>query len=86
MLEGKVVSGAVNANTYKVRNGKVIDRKIATKKVAIYALKEGGTKQGELTPEHQNKSVLTDEQISQLERIGRKVEEHFGCPQDIEWC
>src|SRR5438270_7060096 len=22
----------------------------------------------------------------QLERIGRKIEAHFGCPQDIEWC
>ncbi len=30
--------------------------------------------------------VLTDEQILQLERIGRRVEEHFGHPQDIEWC
>src|SRR5581483_6384083 len=25
-------------------------------------------------------------QILQLEHIGRKIEEHFGCPQDIEWC
>ncbi|HZB15055.1 MAG TPA: phosphoenolpyruvate synthase, partial [Chryseolinea sp.] len=30
--------------------------------------------------------VLTDEEILQLERIGRKIEEHFGQPQDIEWC
>ncbi len=30
--------------------------------------------------------VLTDEQILQLERIGRLIEGHFGHPQDIEWC
>lgn len=31
--------------------------------------------------------VLTDEQILELERIGRKIEAHFlGRPQDIEWC
>jgi phosphoenolpyruvate synthase/pyruvate phosphate dikinase len=30
--------------------------------------------------------VLTDEQILQLERVGRRIEEHFGHPQDIEWC
>ena len=30
--------------------------------------------------------ALTDEQILQLERIGRKIEAHFGYPQDIEWC
>lgn len=27
-----------------------------------------------------------DEQILRLERIGRRIENHFGRPQDIEWC
>ena len=27
-----------------------------------------------------------DEQILQLERLGRTIEAHFGRPQDIEWC
>jgi phosphoenolpyruvate synthase/pyruvate phosphate dikinase len=39
-----LVSGLVNADNYKVRNGKVIDRRIATKKLAIHALQDGGTK------------------------------------------
>ena len=81
-----LVSGLVNADSYKVCNGKVIDKKIFTKKLAIYALKEGGTKEQEIEPEQQNRQALTDEQILQLEHIGRKIEEHFGCPQDIEWC
>ena len=71
---------------YKVCNGKVIDKKISTKKLAIYALKDGGTKEQEIEPERQNRQALTDEQILQLERMGRKIEEHFGSPQDIEWC
>src|SRR6202165_2783209 len=81
-----LVSGLVNADTYRVRNGEVIDKKISTKKLAIYALKDGGTKEQEIEPEKQNRQVLTDEQILQLEGIGRKIEAHFGCPQDIEWC
>jgi phosphoenolpyruvate synthase/pyruvate phosphate dikinase len=81
-----MVSGLVNADIYKVCNGKVIDKKISTKKLAIYALKDGGTKEQEIEPERQNRQALTDEQILQLERMGRKIEEHFGCPQDIEWC
>jgi len=81
-----LVSGLVNADSYKVRNGKIIDKKISTKKLAIYALKDGGTKEQEIEPERQNRQALTDEQMLQLERIGRKIEEHFGCPQDIEWC
>jgi rifampicin phosphotransferase len=81
-----LVSGLVNADIYKVRNGKVIDKKISTKKLAIYALQDGGTKEEEIEPERQNRQALTDEQILQLEHIGRKIEEHFGHPQDIEWC
>ncbi len=81
-----LVSGLVNADSYKVRNGKVIKKKISTKKLAIYAVKDGGTKEQEIEPERQNRQALTDEQILRLERMGRKIEEHFGCPQDIEWC
>ncbi|MEH2181346.1 phosphoenolpyruvate synthase [Nostoc sp.] len=81
-----VVSGLVNADIYKVCNGKVIDKKISTKKLAIYALKDGGTKAQEIEPERQNRQALTDEQILQLERMGRKIEAHFSHPQDIEWC
>ena len=81
-----LVSGLVNADIYKVHSGKVVDKKISAKKLAVSALKDGGTKEQEIEPEQQNRQALTDEQILQLERIGRKVEEHFGCPQDIEWC
>jgi pyruvate,water dikinase len=59
---------------------------IPTKKLAIYALKDGGTKKQELEPELQNSQALRDEQIVQLEQIGRKIEQHFDIPQDIEWC
>lgn len=81
-----LVSGLVNADNYKVRDGKIIDKKISTKKMAIYALKDGGTKEQQIEPEMQNIQVLTDEHILQLESMGRKIQEHFGCPQDIEWC
>ena len=81
-----LVSGLVNADIYKVRNGKIIDKRVSSKKLAIHALQDGGTKEQEIEPERQNRQALTDEQILQLERMGRKIEEHFGCPQDIEWC
>ncbi|MDF2588676.1 MAG: phosphoenolpyruvate synthase [Anaerocolumna sp.] len=81
-----LVSGLVNADNYKVRNGKILDKKIFTKKLAIYPSKKGGTKEQEIDAKQQNSQVLTDEQIIQLEQIGRKVEAHFGNPQDIEWC
>ncbi|OPX83144.1 MAG: Phosphoenolpyruvate synthase [Pelotomaculum sp. PtaB.Bin013] len=81
-----LVSGLVNADIYKVREGRIIDKKISTKKLAIYALEKGGTEKREIEPQQQNRQTLTDEQILQLERMGRKIEAYFGCPQDIEWC
>ncbi|QEC80583.1 phosphoenolpyruvate synthase [Mucilaginibacter ginsenosidivorax] len=81
-----MVAGLVNADNYKLCNGEIIDKKIAAKKLAIYTLKHGGTQEQEIEPGWQNRQALTDEQILQLEIIGRKIEKHFGYPQDIEWC
>ena len=81
-----MVSGLVNADNYKVCNGRITDKKISYKKLAIYALEDGGTKEEQIELELQNKQALTDGQILQLEQIGRKIEGHFGRPQDIEWC
>ncbi len=81
-----LVSGLVNPDIYKVCNGEIINKKISTKKLAIYASKNGGTEEREIELGKQNQQALTDDQILQLERMGRKIEEHFGSPQDIEWC
>ncbi|HXD29520.1 MAG TPA: phosphoenolpyruvate synthase [Pyrinomonadaceae bacterium] len=81
-----LVSGLVNADNYKVCDRTIIDKRISTKRLAIYASKDGGTKEQEIEPQWQNRQALTDEQILELEHIGRTVEGHFGSPQDIEWC
>ncbi|MEN6326921.1 MAG: phosphoenolpyruvate synthase [Syntrophomonas sp.] len=81
-----LVSGLVNPDIYQVREGIIVNKKISTKKRAIYALEKGGTQQLEIEPQRQNKQTLTDEQILQLECLGRKIEACFGSPQDIEWC
>ncbi|MCB0051438.1 MAG: hypothetical protein KDE24_18050, partial [Caldilinea sp.] len=81
-----LVSGRVNPDTYKVRDGTIVDKRIATKTVALYAVAEGGTLVRELAPAQQTAQVLADAQILALARLGRTIETHFGCPQDIEWC
>ncbi|RJS52869.1 phosphoenolpyruvate synthase [Bacillus subtilis] len=81
-----LVSGLVSADCYKVQDGQIIDKRIATKKLAIYGRKEGGTETQQIDSDQQKAQTLTDEQILQLARIGREIEAHFGQPQDIEWC
>src|SRR5207245_3172614 len=36
--------------------------------------------------ERQQQPALTDAQVVRLVKRGRQIEEHFGHPQDIEWC
>ncbi len=81
-----LVSGLVSADCYQVKDGAIVSKRIETKKMAIYGRKEGGTETKQLNPDQQKTQTLTDQQILQLEHIGRQIEEHFGCPQDIEWC
>jgi phosphoenolpyruvate synthase/pyruvate phosphate dikinase len=81
-----LVSGLVDADIYKAQDGRILEKKISAKKLAIYALKEGGTYEQQLASGQQNTQTLSDEQILQLEKTGRSIEAHFGRPQDIEWC
>ncbi|WZY34327.1 phosphoenolpyruvate synthase [Bacillus sp. FSL W8-1122] len=81
-----LVSGLVSADCYKVREDQIVDKRIATKKLAIYGREEGGTETQQIDPDQQKTQTLTDQQILQLARIGRQIEAHFGQPQDIEWC
>jgi len=81
-----LVSGRVNADVYRVRDGEVIAKAIATKQLAIRASRTGGTHEEPIDPERQEQPVLTDAQVVRLAQLGRRIEAHFGCPQDIEWC
>ncbi|MGI8358662.1 phosphoenolpyruvate synthase [Bacillus cereus] len=81
-----LVSGLVSADNYKVKEDKIVEKVIATKKLAIYGRKEGGTERKKIAPNQQKLQTLSEQQILQLASIGRQIEAYFGCPQDIEWC
>jgi phosphoenolpyruvate synthase/pyruvate phosphate dikinase len=81
-----LVSGLVNPDVYKVRGDEVIAKAVATKRLAIHALPAGGTQEQAIEPEQQEQPALTDAQVVRLVELGRRIEAHFGSPQDIEWC
>jgi phosphoenolpyruvate synthase/pyruvate phosphate dikinase len=76
----------VNGDVYKVRDGEVVAKAVATKQLAIHASPAGGTQQQAIEPERQDQPALTDAQVVRLAQLGRRIEAHFGRPQDIEWC
>ncbi|MFD3873206.1 rifamycin-inactivating phosphotransferase [Streptomyces sp. NPDC058623] len=81
-----LVSGLVNPDVFRVRDGKVVDRAIAVKRRAVSALPAGGTGDVPIDPRRQEEPSLTDAQVVRLVELGRRIEAHFGRPQDIEWC
>src|SRR5438094_315512 len=81
-----LASGLVNADAYKVRDGEVVAKAVATKQFAIHASPASGTQEEAIDPERREQPALTDAQVVRLAQLGRRIEAHFGQPQDIEWC
>ncbi|WP_344630050.1 rifamycin-inactivating phosphotransferase [Streptomyces glaucosporus] len=81
-----LVSGLVNPDVFTVRDGEIVDKKIAVKQRAVHALPAGGTRDVAVDARRQEQPALTDAQVVRLVRLGRRIEAHFGRPQDIEWC
>ena len=81
-----LVAGLVNADVYTVRDGEVASKAIAAKRLAVHASPAGGTQELAIEPANQRLPALTDAQVRRLARLGRRIEAHFGHPQDIEWC
>nr|WP_239123022.1 rifamycin-inactivating phosphotransferase [Sphaerisporangium siamense] len=81
-----LVSGLVAGDVYTVRDDQVVTAAIATKQRSVQAAPEGGTQDAPIEPGRQTQPTLTDAQVLRLVRLGRRIEAHFGRPQDIEWC
>ncbi|MFG2631953.1 rifamycin-inactivating phosphotransferase [Streptomyces sp. NPDC048473] len=81
-----LVSGVVNPDVFKVRHGEVVAKTIAAKQRAVHALPAGGTQEVAIDAQRQEQPALTDAQVVRLVQLGRRIEAHFGRPQDIEWC
>ncbi len=81
-----VVSGAVNPDRFVVDSttGEILSRRIGDKRMLIRARTGGGVERVE-RPDGEGTPALSDSQIKALTDLGRRVQDHFGSPQDIEW-
>lgn len=78
-----VVSGAVNPDHFVVDGSEIVERRLGDKKFVIRSLPGGGTEHVEVG--ENDEPCLTDGQIHALAVLGRKVQRHYGSPQDTEW-
>ena len=81
-----LVSGLVNPDIYEVRDGEVVAAAVANKQRAVHASPAGGTQLLPIDPQQQERPALADAAAVRLVELGRRIEAHFGRPQDIEWC
>ncbi|MGN6609685.1 MAG: phosphoenolpyruvate synthase [Jatrophihabitans sp.] len=82
-----IVSGAVEPDTYRVDKAslRITSTRIGRQDHEIIRDAGGSDLEIALDPVVGDARVLADEQIVHLADLARGVEQHYGCPQDIEW-
>ena len=58
---------------------------IGSKATCTVVTEEGGVREEEVDEERRNKCCLTQREAQYLGELGKKIEDHYGTPQDIEW-
>jgi pyruvate,water dikinase len=87
-LGSAVVSGDVTPDSFVVSKvtGEVTRRTIASKTRWHRPAPSGyGVVEIDVPAELQDRPSVSDDEIAELVAIARRVEAHYGCPQDIEW-
>ncbi|MGB5052272.1 MAG: PEP/pyruvate-binding domain-containing protein [Caldilineaceae bacterium] len=81
-----LVSGQVNPDTYIAakESGGLLEVTIGDKAV-MTAAQANGTAQVAVEAARQGQRALTNAQVGELVGLGRRIEEHFNSPQDVEW-
>ncbi len=82
-----VVGGIVEPDTYTLSRSplEIRDVRVGVKTQKIIA-GAGGDQTVTLSAEEGSARVLTDEQVLAVAHLVLDAEDHFGCPQDLEWC
>ncbi|MEI2702117.1 MAG: phosphoenolpyruvate synthase [Baekduia sp.] len=85
-LGESVVSGSVSPDRYVVRKDdlELLSRDVRHKELVIDSTAGGGTVTRPAGHDADS-PVLADRQIHDVAELGRRVEEHYGGPQDTEW-
>ena len=87
-LGESVVSGAVTPDDFIVDKNtmRIVEKRISKKKVQyVRDPTTGKTVHVEVPLEKQEQPCLTDEEILKLAELAKRIEQHYGKPQDIEW-
>lgn len=81
-----VVDGVVSPDTYRVkRDLEIHELNIPEKPVKLVLNPDGGLSEVAVDENLKRLPCLSEDQIRLLAEYALKLENHYGCPQDIEW-
>jgi pyruvate,water dikinase len=81
-----VVAGLVTPDRYRLTpGGRVLERTIGLKDVAVHAAPDGGTRQTAVVASLSRASCLDDADLERLWQLASRCDETFGGGQDLEW-
>ncbi len=86
-LGSAVVSGEVTPDRFVLGKitGEISVRDISDKHIRHVPLPGGGTHEQETPAALRTAPCVSDEDLQRLRDLGRRIERHYGRPQDIEW-
>jgi pyruvate,water dikinase len=86
-LGSAVVSGEVTPDRFVVGKitGEISVREIRDKHIQHVPLVAGGTAEVETPAQMREVPCISDAELMALRDVGRRIEKHYGRPQDIEW-
>jgi len=86
-LGSSIVSGEVTPDKFVVNKitGDFSAKDIANKTMEHVPDEDGGVLELPIKADRQNIPSISDDEVKALAEIGRRVEKHYGQPQDIEW-
>ncbi len=87
-LGESVVSGSVTPDKFVVDKVvlEITERTISRKHIqCVYDPLEGKVVEKDMEEDMQNMCCLQDEEIKELVKMAKRIEDHYGTPMDIEW-
>jgi pyruvate, water dikinase len=84
-----VVGGQVEPDTYVVAKSApvpvLLETRVGTKAFEVKRAAGGHEQRTDVDPARAARPALADDEVIELARLGRQVEDHYGAPQDVEW-
>ncbi len=82
-----IVSGQVNPDTYIVdkQTKEIKETRIKKQEWGLFRDENGDNVQLNIPKDEQERQVVPDSAVKELARLGKKIDEHYGKPMDIEW-